>query len=259
MTTRREVITKCGLGIAGIIAAGKVPAAVVKSMLGMGGIKQVGAIEKPTAADYIQDGLIAMWDGIENAGCGVHDDSATIWKDLSPSGYDLVLKNGAHFDSNSLITANRNELSALLDMRVGYVSIEICAFFDASRNSSGLVCFGNSIDADRMMSCSTDMIQIYNNNNHILLDSSVQPRSTWSGVHESVTNRTAYINGKTVTGRIRNNNWGTTNGNFGLSGSSNYRYWNFVGNYYNVRLYNRALTTDEIAHNYKVDKERFGL
>ena len=43
----------------------------------------------PTTRDYVQDGLIAMWDGIENAGLGVHDPSATVWKDLSGNGYDL--------------------------------------------------------------------------------------------------------------------------------------------------------------------------
>ena len=36
----------------------------------------------PTAKDYVQDGLIAMWDGIENAGWGSHDSDITIWKDL---------------------------------------------------------------------------------------------------------------------------------------------------------------------------------
>lgn len=35
-----------------------------------------------TARDYVQDGLVAMWDGIENAGWGVHDDTATVWMDL---------------------------------------------------------------------------------------------------------------------------------------------------------------------------------
>ena len=35
-----------------------------------------------TAKDYVQDGLIAMWDGIENTGWGVHDPNATTWKDL---------------------------------------------------------------------------------------------------------------------------------------------------------------------------------
>ena len=37
---------------------------------------------KPSARDYIQDGLVAMWDGIENAGWGKHDDNATEWVDL---------------------------------------------------------------------------------------------------------------------------------------------------------------------------------
>ena len=43
-----------------------------------------------TAKDYVQDGLIAMWDGIENAGWGVHDPNATVWKDLV-GGYDLTV------------------------------------------------------------------------------------------------------------------------------------------------------------------------
>ena len=34
------------------------------------------------AAAYIQNGLVACWDGVENAGVGVHDASATVWKDL---------------------------------------------------------------------------------------------------------------------------------------------------------------------------------
>jgi hypothetical protein len=29
--------------------------------------------------------------------------------------------------------------------------------------------------------------------------------------------------------------------------------------YYNIRLYSRALTAEEIAHNYSIDKARFGL
>ena len=35
-----------------------------------------------SAKDYIQDGLVAMWDGIENAGWGKHDENATEWVDL---------------------------------------------------------------------------------------------------------------------------------------------------------------------------------
>ena len=35
-----------------------------------------------TAADYIQDGLISLWDGIENSDWGTHDDSIAYWSDL---------------------------------------------------------------------------------------------------------------------------------------------------------------------------------
>lgn len=35
-----------------------------------------------TAKSYVQNGLLAMWDGIENAGFGVHDPDATYWVDL---------------------------------------------------------------------------------------------------------------------------------------------------------------------------------
>ena len=34
------------------------------------------------ASAYVQDGLVACWDGVENAGAGVHDANATVWKDL---------------------------------------------------------------------------------------------------------------------------------------------------------------------------------
>ena len=137
----------------------------------------------PTARDYVQDGLIAMWDGIENAGWGVHDSSATTWKDLV-GGNDLVLQNTAHFDENSLVSADRDNLTALCSSRLPYASIEVCAFCDASRNSSGLVCFGNSVDENRMFSCSTKSVQIYNGNHQIELTTPVDPKCTWAGVHD---------------------------------------------------------------------------
>ena len=52
----------------------------------------------PTAKDYVQDGLIAMWDGIENAGWGQHNSSErSIWVDLV-GGHNMVIK-GAVPDS----------------------------------------------------------------------------------------------------------------------------------------------------------------
>ena len=69
--------------------------AVRQIFLGRGGAKL------PTARDYVQDGLIAMWDGIENAGWGQHEDSPIVWKDLTNSGYDFT-----HLDSINRWTAD---------------------------------------------------------------------------------------------------------------------------------------------------------
>ena len=41
------------------------------------------------ASAYVQEGLIAMWDAIENVDWGIHDSSATTWKDLIGSN-DLL-------------------------------------------------------------------------------------------------------------------------------------------------------------------------
>lgn len=54
-----------------------------------------------TAADYVQDGLIAHWDGIENVGYGLHDDNPTYWVDLTGGGADWILEDqytGRPFD-----------------------------------------------------------------------------------------------------------------------------------------------------------------
>ena len=49
-----------------------------------------------TAKDYVQNGLVAMWDGIENIGYGQHDDNATSWIDLTGGEANWLLK-----DSNT--------------------------------------------------------------------------------------------------------------------------------------------------------------
>lgn len=35
-----------------------------------------------STSSYVQNGLVACWDGIENAGAGVHLSDTTVWKDI---------------------------------------------------------------------------------------------------------------------------------------------------------------------------------
>lgn len=206
---------------------------------------------------YVTDGLVAMWDGEWNAGGGVHDASATTWCDLSGNGYNLELQNNAAFDANSLVTADRNKVTALLSSKLPYSTIEVCAFFDASRNSSALVCFGNSITDVRLFSIMPTTIQARSGQYVLNIDTS--PKSTWSATYDSSSIPSYYVNGGLKTGTLTSNVWSVRSGNFGLSGANNYNQYNFVGNYYNVRVYNRALSAAEIAANYAIDKRRFNL
>ena len=43
---------------------------------------------------YVTSGLVAQWDGIDNAGTGSHDATATTWKDLSGNGHDASRPDG---------------------------------------------------------------------------------------------------------------------------------------------------------------------
>ena len=40
-------------------------------------------IDRYDSASYVADGLVAQWDGIDNAGRGLHDAETTTWKDLA--------------------------------------------------------------------------------------------------------------------------------------------------------------------------------
>ena len=56
------------------------------------------------ASAYVQHGLIAQWDGIDNAGTGTHQADATAWKDISTAakGGDLTLAATESFGDNCL-------------------------------------------------------------------------------------------------------------------------------------------------------------
>ena len=63
----------------------------------------LGVAQAETTGDYVQDGLIAMWDGWENDGAGGHATSLTEWKDTSGQ-YSFV------FNENSGIRVEDNRL-----------------------------------------------------------------------------------------------------------------------------------------------------
>ena len=71
-------------------------------LLGMRAEVQAASGAALSARAYVQDGLVGMLDGIENAGWGVHNASATSWKDLAGTIGDFAVDSCAQFQADGL-------------------------------------------------------------------------------------------------------------------------------------------------------------
>ena len=60
-----------------------------------------GEVVKDSSDEYIKNGLMVAYDGINNTGNG-HDDKVTTWKDLSGNGNDGILKGDPTWEEDHL-------------------------------------------------------------------------------------------------------------------------------------------------------------
>lgn len=202
-----------------------------------------------TTADYVQDGLIAHWDAIDNAGTGTHDSGATTWKNLVAGGMDLTLDTAVWADGNALrnTTGRAAHGSAVLDYSASEFVIE---HEDTSTTESNYV-FANG-----------------GSKYCILTSGYVQFTNTWK--------MTAFTY---KTGGFHSLSWSTDDRNYldgveqrnishpyGFGANAlKYIYMGdngggeriFKGKYHAIRLYSRALTPDEANRNAVVDRIRF--
>ena len=225
---------------------------------------------------YVQDGLVVMYDGIRNVGLGVaHDSTTNLWTDLSGNGNDGIF--GATPDSDCYWTDT------------GFYLNGSKSYIQTSGNVTGTECVTVEAVGDWSSQANANYPNLvsvaYNNSNYdcgIFLNSSGQlqwklngtaaglgfssrpiingwDKKTFSAV-VSTTNSIIYSQGgavlSSVPARSETHGYFVTNKwNFGINYSaSQYRP---KGEYRAFRLYNRALTAEEIAANYQLDQYRF--
>ena len=229
-----------------------------------------GAPFGPTARDYVQNGLIAMWDGEWNAGGGVHDANATTWKDLAGGVEAFASASGAEFsfaqnvcqcDLSSVGNGSGVFVAYLLgdvglsvrQIDAVYSSSEIysaplCLSGVSSRqfvcaNADGLVCqIGYSqYGATNLSATQLHAYSAVLTGGWPLMSAAYSDGQSLdiSGYKTAITQYQPYSQGRIFLG-YRN----------AASG---------VLNLANVRLYSRSLTAAEIAANYAIDKARFNL
>lgn len=204
----------------------------------------------PTARDYVQDGLIAMWDGIENAGPGQHDATSTVWKDLTGNGHDFSISSATFSDDSINVSRHSAQLQngfalgsiATMEASVKTRTSGYCIIFfnarnriiydgDGQRMQFNPATNGSTVDE---VGASTYSATVNPSDGNII-------SAYADGLLSTVGNFTSWNNG--------DNNWLTVN----------YSQYTFVGAIRFIRLYSRALSAAEIAANYAVDKARFNL
>ena len=226
----------------------------------------------PTARDYVQNGLIAMWDGIENAGWGVHDGVATEWVDLV-GGADFTLTENGSFDESSFVCNGLSAKGDGISLGLGY-TIECVTYAYEER---GYRCVFN-LDRIRMRKS----FVFYKDHCYLTGGGCMfgaPPVSvgahSWSAVvgepllpsGNYLRMFTSYFIDGQMSDEHQTGNWAGTwkstdysdfasIGCLNLNGSDVYP---FAERIHSIRVYNRSLTPNEVAENYAIDKARFNL
>lgn len=71
-------------------------------------IQHSSSKESISAKSYVQNGLDAMWDGIENIGWSMHDENSQEWVDLVGGSPSLMLNAQTHFSKNALVRQGKD-------------------------------------------------------------------------------------------------------------------------------------------------------
>lgn len=231
--------------------------------------KEQNLTKKYTTRDYIQDGLVAMWDGIENAGYNRHDTDIVVWKDLI-GNFDLNVT-GTYDDS----TFNNGSNTTIIPKTFSYdTDLTFCGRFLYSgtgwdkwcylgigRDSgvlNGLTIGGidgqfNCRYQDRYANPTCMIIVPYDN---------AQVGCVYSCCvvfHRLDKSFEFYVDGKLVGQSVISDDvWNLDGMEVGLGYGKSYNH-DIPLRRYNGMVYDRALMQWEIAHNYDIDIKRFGI
>lgn len=197
-----------------------------------------------------------MWDGIENAGWGTHDPNATVWKDLVGSS-DLTLYGLVRNDHIEAQTTAAAESDFVID---GIETCEVC--FGFSRFSSafrqGLVFYSGVIDKSRLgVVAYGPSVGVQSLSDKFWDYPAIETQNIKRTI--SATKTTAYVNSMPLNSVSYPVDTWNNKVHTGIGGRQWQNGWFTFGDYYNVRIYSRTLTADEIAYNYNIDKVRFNL
>lgn len=235
--------------------------APVNSMLGADGTN----LEEewmPTAADYVQDGLVVALDSLENSGFGKYNQDAIEWVNLGFGGslFNATISSGGFSDIGFVGTSTLTKpscsgitVSIVIAQLPNTSSYQYNNALDAMDSTGGYQLYQHPLNGVhrfrwRIARNSTGALwQPF----FISVDDGVP--FSYSFRASSIGNKATYVNGK-----FHQQGSGSQGGyadgerqtmSLGHPNQSILR----------LAIYNRPLSDDEIAYNYLIDKMRFGL
>ena len=201
--------------------------------------------------DYIQDGLVLLLDGIKNSRGG-HSTNTNIWEDLSGNNYDVTMENitindnSMYFSETDSIMYSSNSIDA--------VSVEmVLELEESSKDSQYIASFGSPYKILAWTPNDTGFSLGHQKKRYL-----VENLYTKNYIMAKYNPDAMYLNGKKLENNVAYTSWSVSaKYPFMVSGYANG--FRLKGKIYSIRVYNRALTEDEINHNYQMDKKRFGI
>ena len=200
----------------------------------------------PTARDYVQDGLIAMWDGIENAGWGIHDANAIVWKDLL-SGLETSIGSN-HFSSDRLVATQDMWIVPSSINTMDKVTLELVMCTDSGSSSCFEWQYTPNIFLPYLTWSEKDIFIVFGGGQFSL-------GKLNAGGYGRIVNMSCSCDGISIVARC----YGTESTNRGTYERTINRGSRIKANSsaFSIRVYNRFLSDGEILSNYAIDKVRF--
>jgi hypothetical protein len=207
-----------------------------------------------------------MWDGIENAGWGVHDPSATVWKDLSGNGNDLT-------QTGTVNTTWENDACVFDNNRgMGMSSFPVAKDAVLSKNWTLEVVFSitstDTLNGSLFgLGTSSERVLWVFVNDATEITSALYQNTTGIPGGKKTLNQTnhlaitgdgrVYVNGEFYSQRVSSTNEPNKTV-FNIGNLPGFRAY-MIGKINAIRFGGENLSAEEITHNYEIDKARFGL
>ena len=198
---------------------------------------------------YVTSGLVIWLDGIKNTRNG-RNTSSTKWEDLSGNGYDCTYYSSKTLGDNYCIPNGGMAIAKSLTISDSYTMEIVLKSIPNSDSTQMIAAQGSSARHTMWISKPGNVVFGAGSNNAY----NIPYGDLVSEVNTCVS--TGYLNGSAYTFTVGGGSWSSAAKTrlFAYTSNTNYK---TISRIYALRVYNRALSANEILQNYNADKIRF--